>query len=236
MSGARALSDADPFNARFAVVGEPTDLKPVRMHKGIMMESISLEGQSGHSSNPALGNNALDAMYKVISALMALRDSWAEKYSNPGFEVTVPTLNLAAIHGGDAPNRICRHCKLSFDVRVLPGMQNSEIREIIRQRTRQTLQGSGIRVNFQSLFEGVEPYLQDADCELVKTAEALTGHGADSAAFATEAPFFQALGMQTIVLGPGSIDCAHQANEYIPIKQIEPAVTLLQQLIQRYCM
>ena len=78
MAGAKALVAADTRQARYAVIGEPTGLKPVRMHKGVMMESIALEGRSGHSSNPALGNNALDAMHKVIAELMALREDWGK--------------------------------------------------------------------------------------------------------------------------------------------------------------
>ncbi len=235
MSGARALSDADPLNARFAVVGEPTDMKPVRMHKGIMMESIELSGRSGHSSNPALGNSAMDAMHKVMSALMALRDHWAATYQNPGFEVQAPTMNLAAIHGGDSPNRICQHCKLTFDVRLLPGMDNNEIREIIHQQTKRALQGTGVSASFHSLFHGVEPYLQAENSEIVSVVEELTGHQAMSAGYATEAPFLQALGMQTVVLGPGSIDTAHQANEYLPVAQLDPAVKLIHNLINRFC-
>lgn len=236
MSGARALSDADPLNARFAVIGEPTGMKPVRMHKGIMMESVALTGQSGHSSNPLLGNSALDAMHKVIAALMDLRKQWAQQYQHPGFEVQVPTMNLAAIHGGDSPNRICQHCKLSFDVRLLPGMNNNEMREIIQRCAHKALQGTGVSAEFNTLFNGVEPYLQDEHSELIKAVEELTGHKAGSAGYATEAPFMQALGMQTVVLGPGSIDTAHQANEYLPLDQLDPAVDLIHNLVQRFCM
>ena len=236
MSGARALSDADPLNARFAVIGEPTGMQPVRMHKGIMMESISLHGQSGHSSNPALGHSALDAMHQVISELMALRQSWATQFQNPSFEVSVPTMNLASIHGGDSPNRICQHCKLGFDVRLLPGMSNEDIRQQIQQTVSDTLSGSGVSAKFSTLFTGVEPFLEAEDSELVKTVEKLTGHQAVSAGYATEAPFMQALGMQTVVMGPGSIDCAHQANEFFPKNQIEPAISLIMQLVNHYCM
>ena len=70
MCGARSLLDAQRQLGRHAVIGEPTELKPIRMHKGIAMEAIRLTGRSGHSSNPALGNNALDGMYTVIGELM----------------------------------------------------------------------------------------------------------------------------------------------------------------------
>lgn len=235
MAGARALAAAGKPKARYAVIGEPTGLKPVRMHKGVMMESITLEGRSGHSSNPDLGISALDAMHKVIGELMSLRESWGKKYQNPAFEVILPTLNLASIHGGDAPNRICRHCELRFDVRLLPGMRNDEVRQSIKTRVDSALAGSQINAQFDSLFEGVSAFLEPETSELVKFAEKLTGHSAISAGFATEAPFMQELGMQTIVMGPGSIDCAHQANEYLAQDQINPAVHLLKSLIQQYC-
>jgi acetylornithine deacetylase len=235
MAGARALAAAGKPKARYAVIGEPTDLKPVRMHKGVMMESIALEGRSGHSSNPNLGHSALDAMHSVIGELMQLREQWGRQYQNPAFEVILPTLNLASIHGGDAPNRICRHCELRFDVRLLPGMNNNDVRRSIQQCVHKVLEGSHITPTFESLFEGVSAFLEPETSELVQFAEQLTGHRAISAGFATEAPFMQQLGMQTIVMGPGSIDCAHQANEYLPLEQIEPGVDLLKSLIQRYC-
>ncbi|HBX39215.1 MAG TPA: acetylornithine deacetylase, partial [Marinobacter adhaerens] len=83
----------------YAVIGEPTSLKPVRMHKGIMMERLKFEGQSGHSSNPALGRNAMEGMHEALTELLALRSGWQEKYRNPNFEVQFPTLNLGCIHG-----------------------------------------------------------------------------------------------------------------------------------------
>ena len=235
MAGARALSRVQFGNARAAVVGEPTGLKPIHLHKGVMMESIQLEGRSGHSSDPSLGNSALDAMYRVIGALMQLRQEWALSYQNPAFEVDIPTMNLATIHGGDATNRICRHCQLEFDVRLLPGMHSNEMRQIIHRCVQQTLQGSGISASFSSLFDGVEAFQQDRDAELIRTVEKLTGHTSGNVGFATEAPFFQAMGMQTVILGPGSIDCAHQANEYLAHDQIKPAIALIKKLVHHYC-
>ncbi|MGB5324864.1 MAG: acetylornithine deacetylase [Pseudomonadales bacterium] len=236
MSGARALAQAKSLRARYALIGEPTNLKPVHMHKGVLMESIRLRGQSGHSSNPARGRSALDAMHTAMGALMALREQWGLRYQNAAFEVAVPTLNLASIHGGDAPNRICQHCELGFDVRLLPGMQSQAVREEIRQSVINSLAGSNIEAEFVPLFDGVESYLEPRESELVACVEKLTGYSAGSANFATEAPLLQELGLQTVVLGPGSIDCAHQPNEYIEHRQIEPAVKLLASLIDQFCL
>nr|WP_091811021.1 acetylornithine deacetylase [Marinobacter mobilis] len=235
MNGARALAEAGRPKARYAVIGEPTSLRPIRMHKGIMMERLVFEGQSGHSSNPALGRNALEGMHAAISELLALRADWQARYRNPAFEVQVPTLNLGCIHGGDNPNRICRRCELHFDLRPLPGMDMDELRSNILQQLQPLARERNLEMAFSPLFDGVPPFETPANAELVRTCEALTGHRAEAVAFATEAPWLQKLGMETIVLGPGSIDQAHQPDEYLALSQVEPAVTLLRSLIQRFC-
>lgn len=235
MSGARTLADMGKPKARYAVIGEPTELVPVHMHKGIMMEAIRVRGASGHSSDPALGNNALDTMQRVMADLIQLRQELQTRHRNPGFAVQVPTLNLGCIHGGDSPNRICAECELHFDLRPLPGMELAELRRTIQSRLTPIAEQSGTDIVFSTLFEGVEPFAQDPESALVQACEKLTGHSAESVAFATEAPFLQSLGMQTLVLGPGSIKQAHQPDEYIDTRQLEPAVEILSGLIQKFC-
>lgn len=238
MSGARTLAKTGIPGAtpRYAVIGEPTELVPIRMHKGIMMEAVRVRGQSGHSSNPALGKNALEAMNEVMNELISLRTELQFKYRNAGFSVQTPTLNLGCIHGGDGANRICGDCELHFDLRLLPGMDNDELRAAIQQRLTPIAERSGTDIVLSSLFEGVDPFGEDAQSELVKICEALTGNHSESVAFATEAPFMQQLGMQTVVMGPGSINQAHQPDEFIPLDQIEPAVKIVRGLIEKYCL
>lgn len=236
MSGARALAAAGKPKARYAVIGEPTELVPIRMHKGIMMEMIRVRGQSGHSSNPALGKNALETMTQVMNELINLRSELQLKYRNPSFSVQTPTLNLGCIHGGDGANRICGECELHFDLRLLPSMDNAELRESIQRRLTPLAETSGTDIIFSSLFEGIEPFDEPAESELIKVCEQLTGHRSESVAFATEAPFMQELGMQTVVLGPGSINQAHQPDEFISIDQIQPAVKIVRELIQKFCL
>src|SRR5699024_4178184 len=92
MSGARALAEAGRPLGRAAVIGEPTGLKPIRLHKGVMMERLDITGQSGHSSDPSLGHSALEAMHAAIGELLALRAEWQRDFHNPLFRVAVPTL------------------------------------------------------------------------------------------------------------------------------------------------
>lgn len=236
MDGARALVQQGYPKARFAVIGEPTDLKPIRMHKGIMFEALTVVGRAGHSSNPALGNNALEAMHVVMADLMAFRSELQAQYQNPLFDVAVPTMNLGCIHGGDNPNRICGQCELHFDIRALPGMNNADIHTAIQQRLQPIAEQLKVNISLREMNTDLAAFDQPADSELVKTVEKLTGQQAQAVAFATEAPLLQQLGMQTVVMGPGSIDQAHQPNEYMPLNQVQPAIDLLKQLIERFCL
>ena len=236
MSGARALAAAGKPLGRAAVIGEPTGLKPIRLHKGVMMERIDILGQSGHSSDPSLGHSALEAMHDAMGELRTLRSQWQREFSNPQFSVPQPTLNLGCIHGGDNPNRICGQCSLEFDLRPLPGMDPEQLRAAIRSKLQPLAERHQVKIDFAPLFANVPPFEQVADCELVRLAERLTGHAAQSVAFGTEAPYLQQLGCETIVLGPGDIACAHQPGEFLELARIEPTVNILRQLINHYCL
>lgn len=236
MAGARALAESGRPLGRAAVIGEPTGLKPIRLHKGVMMERIDILGQSGHSSDPSLGRSALDAMHAVMSDLIALRGEWQQEFRNPQFSVPQPTLNLGCIHGGDNPNRICGQCSLEFDLRPLPGMNPETLRAVIRQRLRPVAEHYQVKIDFKPLFPAVPPFEQSPESDLVRLAERLTGHTAQAVAFGTEAPYLQQLGCETLVLGPGDIACAHQPDEHLELSRIEPTVALLRQLIQHYCL
>ncbi len=235
MDGARELVEQGRPKARFAVIGEPTDLKPARLHKGIMMESLVITGRSGHSSDPSLGNNALEAMHEAMQVLLDYRRELQTRYRNPAFEVQVPTLNLGCIHGGDSPNRICGECELHFDLRPLPGMHIAELRSAINQKLQPLAEQRRVNIQLRSLFPGVQAFEQKVDSELIKSIEQLTGHRAEAVGFATEAPFMQQLGMDAVVCGPGSIKQAHQPDEFIDTAQLQPAIEMLRALIRKFC-
>ncbi|WPO99742.1 acetylornithine deacetylase [Pseudomonas sp. HR96] len=236
MSGAKALAAAGRPLGRAAVIGEPTRLKPIRLHKGVMMERIDILGRSGHSSDPSLGHSALEAMHSAIGELMGLRSQWQREYNNPQFSVPQPTLNFGCIHGGDNPNRICGQCSMEFDLRPLPGMDPQVLRAAIREKLQPLAERHQVQIDYAPLFSEVPPFEQAADAELVRVAERLTGHRAEAVAFGTEAPYFQKLGCETLVLGPGDIACAHQPGEYLEMSRLQPTVRLLRQLIEHYCL
>lgn len=236
MAGARALVDARRPQARYAVIGEPTGLRPVRLHKGIMMESLQLRGRSGHSSDPSLGNSALEGMHKVLDELLRWRAELQARHVNPLFQVPVPTLNLGHIHGGDNPNRICADCELHIDLRPLPGMELAELRATLERRVRHAIEDTGLELICRPLFEGTPAMETPAASEIVRCCEALTGHSAEAVAFGTEGPYFNQIGVETVVLGPGDIDQAHQPDEYLDETRIQPTLELLRKLITHFCL
>jgi len=235
MAGARFFTKNQHIKPDVAIIGEPTNLVPVTMHKGHMSHRITIHGQSGHSSKPSLGVNAIEIMHQVIGQLMQLKENLARNYSNQAFDVTEPTLNLGAIHGGDNANRICGQCELDIDMRSLPGMADSELILLLSETLKPLAAKYPNRVSFSELDPSSPSFEQNQSSELVTIAEEISGHHCCAVNYATEAPFIQQLGCQTIVLGPGSIDQAHQPNEFLAHSEIEKTEKILVNMIQRYC-
>ncbi len=235
MTGAKALVDAGRHLGRHAVIGEPTGMKPVHVHKGVMMESIRIRGRSGHSSDPSLGVSALEAMVRVLNDVIAWRQQLQSRHVDPRFSVPVPTMNLGHIHGGDNPNRICAGCELQIDIRPLPGMSLEELRTTLNQRLVRSLGDLAVEIEVVPLFPGLEPMETPAAADIVRASEALTGSEARAVAFGTEGPFLRQLGMEVVIMGPGDIAQAHQPDEFLAADRLEPTVEHLRSLVRRFC-
>ena len=235
MSGARLIQENNKVSGRYCIIGEPTGLKPIHSHKGIIIETIQIEGRSGHSSDPTLGNSALEGMHDVITALRTWRDELQAEFTNEDFKLPVPTMNFGGIHGGDSPNRICANCELSMDLRMLPGMKLEELNEQLRDKVKQVLASTGLKVEFNNLFNGVPPMQTSKNSEIIMLSEELTNHASESVAFGTEGPFYNDMGIETVILGPGDIDVAHQPNEYLQIDRIEPMINILSKMLIHFC-
>ncbi|MGL1956051.1 MAG: acetylornithine deacetylase [Colwellia sp.] len=240
MAGARFFAQSQAVKPDVAIIGEPTNLVPVTMHKGHMTHRISVEGQSGHSSKPNLGINAIEIMYGVIGELISLKEKFDLNYKNEAFDVPAPSLNMGAIKGGDNANRICGHCVLDIDLRSLPGMDDDELLHWLSESLKPLAEKYPGRISFKELHPSSPSFSQSrnskSDACFVSIAEEISGHQCCAVNYATEAPFIQQLGCQTIVLGPGSIDQAHQPNEFLAHSEIEKTDRILIEMIQRYCL
>ncbi len=235
MAGARALLAEGRPPGRYCLIGEPTGLVPCHMHKGIIVETVYLKGHSGHSSNPALGKNALEGMNAVINALLAWRAELQRQYQNNDFKVPAPTLNLGRIQGGDSANRICAECELSLDLRMLPGMSLADCKQKLHDTVRRAIAGKNLELEFSSVFDGTPPMQTARESDIVRISEKLSGRAACAVAYGTEGPFFNQMGMETVILGPGDIEVAHRPNEYLPINRIEPMINILSRMLHHFC-
>lgn len=234
MLGARHFTQNTPFTPDYCIIGEPTSLVPIRGHKGHVANAIRVTGKSGHSSDPALGINAIEIMYEVLFAMMQLRDRLIKTYHHPGFAIPSPTLNLGHIHGGDSANRICGCCELHYDVRPLPGISLDNLDNLLRDALKQVEAKWPGRINITALHEPIPGYECDHHHPFVQGMETLCKQSSETVNYCTEAPFLQQL-CPTLVLGPGSIDQAHQPDEYLSFDFIDPTIKIIRKAIYQYC-
>lgn len=234
MLGAKTFAQHTHIRPDCAVIGEPTSLKPIRAHKGHVGEAVRITGRSGHSSDPDRGLNAIEVMHQATSYLMNMRNELREKYCNDLFQVPYPTMNFGNIHGGDAINRICACCELQFDMRPLPNLPVEDLYAMVNEHLKPLIEQYGNLVEIRHLHDGIPGYECEHSAQVVQVVEKLLGEKCDAVNYCTEAPFIQQL-CPTLVLGPGSIGQAHQPDEFLELKYIEPTKELLTKLVHYFC-
>ena len=235
MAGAQQICKHPNLKPSRCIIGEPTDMTPVFTHKGHMSTAIRVVGRSGHSSDPERGLNAIEVMHKVITKLLILKEQLKNKYSINYFEIPHPTLNLGNIHGGDNANRICGCCEMHIDMRPLPGLSVQELQALLLDAIYDINQQYPNSVSVIDLHEPIPAFTGSTDSALVKLAENIAGQKAVAVNYCTEAPFIQQLGCETIVMGPGSINQAHQPDEYLAMEKIKPSQQIISNLIKASC-
>ena len=196
---------------------------------------ITTQGKSAHSSNPLLGINALEGMHEILTQLLHYREELRERYCHQAFDIPHPTLNLGCLRAGDSANRICNSAELLIDCRTLPGMSSAKIAEELREYLMSLQTKVGMPIDIELGMPPIEPFSASSDSKLSKIFEQLTGQPNSAVAFGTEAPFLQTMGIDTMVFGPGSIDQAHQVDEYLQLDQVRTAQDILARLLHAYC-
>lgn len=234
MLGARHFTANTLIQPDYCIIGEPTSLVPIRGHKGHVANAIRITGKSGHSSDPAHGVNALEIMNQVMFALIGLKDKLIKQYHHPGFSIPYPTLNLGHIHGGDSPNRICGCCELHYDVRPLPGISLDGLDNLLREALKEVEAQWPGRLEVSSLHTPIPGYECNTDSPIITGVEDICQRNTETVNYCTEAPFLQQL-CPTLVLGPGSIEQAHQPDEFLAFEFIDPTVDILNKLVNKYC-
>jgi acetylornithine deacetylase len=174
-------------------------------------------------------------MHKVITKLLILKEQLKNKYSVEHFEIPYPTLNLGNIHGGDNANRICGCCEMHIDMRPLPGLSIKDLQALLIDATSDINAQYPSAVSVIDLHEPIPAFSGSTDSALVKMAEKIAGEKAVAVNYCTEAPFIQQLGCETIVMGPGSINQAHQPDEFLAMEKINPSQKIITDIIRANC-
>ncbi|QFU05814.1 Acetylornithine deacetylase [Pseudoalteromonas sp. THAF3] len=235
MAGAQEVAKYPDLRPARCVIGEPTDMTPVFTHKGHMTSAVRIIGKSGHSSDPERGINAIEVMHLVIQKLLVLKEDLKNKYSIEHFAIPYPTLNLGHIHGGDNANRICGCCELQLDMRPLPGLSIVELQAMLLAATQDITARYPGCVEVIDMHDPIPAFAGTTDSALVQLAQKISQQPAIAVNYCTEAPFIQQLGCETIVMGPGSINQAHQPDEFLAMDRIAPSQRIIKELIQQSC-
>ena len=220
------------------IVGEPTEMKPVLGNKGIHVFRCTVHGKAAHSSLTPQGCNAIEYAARLICYLRQFADFMHyQGEQDSHFDVPFTTISTNKIQGGNALNTIPDWCEFFFEFRHLvsvdPKEMRKEVDKFIQQELLPRLQGeypeARIELDALAAVPGMNAEIEN---NFIQRMQALTQHfTVNKVAYATEAGQFQQAGMQTIVCGPGNIEQAHRANEYVSVDQLERCERFLVELI-----
>jgi acetylornithine deacetylase len=221
---------------RMCLVGEPTDMVPALAHKGVHRWHCHVRGKAAHSSLTPMAVNAVEAASRLVAHISALGDEL--RASGPqwaGFDVPFTTSAVCRIEGGIADNVVPEDCRVTYEFRDLPGTDVDALQQRVLEHAL-AMEGamkaieptSGFR--FEK-FTGMPAFEARLDEPAVQLALRLSGTPRTTlVAFGTEAGLFQRAGMSTVVCGPGSIQQAHQADEYVSLDQLARCQAFLESL------
>ena len=222
----------------YCIVGEPTNMAMVVAHKGIAVYRCRVHGKSAHSSLTAQGVNAISYASRLIGYVDSLAEEISQRDDNDMlFDVPYSTLSVGTIQGGTATNIVPNLCEFTFDYRNLPHMTQEDILLPIQAKVAELsaqMQASAPETGIELMQEESVPAMTDNESsELQALIAALTGDDKrHKVAYATEGGQFTNSGIPTIICGPGSIEQAHKADEYVELSEIERCDSFLQRLLE----
>jgi acetylornithine deacetylase/succinyl-diaminopimelate desuccinylase-like protein len=206
---------ARQLNLDQLIVAEPTRCGPVYGHKGLSRIRLEIQGKSAHSSQPELGRNAITAAAHLI---LALEQEAARLQGIPAQTALGPaSLTVSLIHGGTGINVVPDACGVSLDRRVVAGEQPAQVTAALCELARRACP---LPVHPVVLSE-VDAFLQSPDTPWVRQLAEWSGCAPAVVPYCTNAWAYGGLARECVVLGPGSIDQAHGAVEWVEIGELE---------------
>lgn len=221
---------------RDTVIGEPSRMAPVRLHKGHLKMRLTVRGRSAHSGYPHLGASAILPAARAVTALGELGATMMAGVWPQGaafVDAPFPALNVGLIRGGSAVNVVPDLCTVDFGIRTLPG-DPIDLAHMARETVAAVI-GGGVDYDVEDL--GTSPPLSLAhDAPIARDSRALLGvEDPGGVSYATDAGWLQHLGLDCLVCGPGDIARAHRPNEYITAAELETGRRFLEELAAGRC-
>lgn len=221
---------------RAVIVGEPTSLRAVRMHKGHLKMRATFRGRTAHSAYPQLGCSAIEPAARVVTALAGLNQRWTGMRNAASVhypETPSPNLNIGRIRGGDAINVVPDWCTVELGVRLMPGMTPDEFERQVRDVVRETAGDAAHTIESlgtsPALLLGDDAPVYRSLCELLGQRDTI------AVSYATDGGPLATLGLDCVVWGPGDIAVAHKPNERLPKAELARAAELLGSMIHSFC-
>ena len=219
-------------------VGEPTEMDVVIGHKGKRSFKVTVRGRTCHSSLAPLGVNAVEYAARVIAKIRDISDRMAKSGTRDElYDIPFTTGHTGYLHGGTALNIVPDIATFEFEFRVLATDNSSVLAQEVIDYARNVLEPemkavapeAGFEFEDRSEFAGLDT---PENAEVTLLAKQLSGRNSHSkVAYGTEGGLFSKAGIPTVVIGPGSIDQAHKADEFIAITELEKCGVFLDRLI-----
>ncbi len=219
------------------IVGEPSLMQVADAHKSITTYRTNVCGHEAHSSKPYLGSSAIEVACALIGELYRLADDLKTAGDPSGrFDPPCSTIHVGIIRGGTARNILARECVFEWEFRGLPNVDynlalahmNAQIARIVAEKAADPAKRARVDTAAHHPVPGLNPepgsLAENLGLKLARRNATIT------VSYASEAGQFQAAGIPTIICGPGSIDQAHQPDEYIEIDQLAAGVTFMRRL------
>ncbi len=223
-----------------AIIGEPTEMRIIDGHKGCNEYTTHFNGLAGHGSLPDHGVNAVEYAVRYVNHLLGLKDVLrARAPKNSPFDPPWTTVNVGALIGGVAHNVIAPSAHVDWEMRPVQPGDAEFVKESLQRycetellpKMREVHPGAYITTDVIGEVIGLIPTEEN---EARRIVSELTGaNSSDVVAFGTEAGLFQALGTDVVVCGPGSIEQAHKADEFISVEQLAQCLGMLERLGER---
>ena len=218
------------------IIGEPTRMVPAIAHKGVYRYRCCVRGKEAHSSLTPKSVNAIEMAARLIGKVRDMAEGFErDEPRYEGFDVPFSTASVGQFQGGIADNVVPRDAWFHYEFRDLPTadarrMQESVVAEArsLEVAMKKVAPEAGFR--FETICE-IPSFLGSADDPVTRLAQQLSGQSSTTqVAFGTEAGLFKQSGIPTVVCGPGSIEQAHQPDEYVSLAQLAQCERFMQRL------